>query len=573
MMACIRAADFQLFKYVVELLLGAFDYLNHDEDDLACSARDALAKDFNVGGLYADVHTELDLLGSALVEINAHSSFDQIRGVAALSRLFGIFQLLSRNEPDSDSDNEFNPETPVETIQIFVDKLKAWKQGTAEAKTGRWVAHRLRLAAARRKLLKSLLASIKECLSIFETASLASLDDEFIQEYEKSDPKNNIDKHWERRLQTTIFTNAKDFHLKLRSTWSCACSSDRIHHNSFFSFYPSGLVPNCTTGTMYFPTTGDDLHGWKHTSYEYRRRQASVRILEHAASHVKHEECDEIKPEQFCSALKGASCDDSVRIESGSVVRRKRNLSEQVERVQVAKNLPLSPCSELPPGHPVYTLEFKFRLMLILYLAYAFMHLSGGCWWPYTLNSTVMLPDRIKRNTQPMVFFDASLLREEDRQPYGFKIAPKSRALHGSSFAKLLVGLWLGEPIAAGDLMTTVLSYEHTMFFSEMLVVVETCTSLGSTFPEEGPSEEMQNRFFEGAIRPIQRAVWLAFKTTALAIFAMPPAAPSYEEYKSERPARQQACETVATSSAHSTAPEYCLRDGKDQAERLNDER
>jgi hypothetical protein len=564
-MASIGETHLALFPDFLALLTGAFEFLRHDLDVIARRGRRHLrSSNGDIVGVFNDIYLDLNELINDLEEIDVHSSFDQVRGPGVLSGLFGAFQELYHGpSAGSEPKYESKKETAIETVRAFIDDLKDPSPKSA-AIDGKSASVDIILWKDRPKSAMALLASIRECRSVFQT--LTDPAPEVIEGAKKVE-------EWERRLDTDVFTNAKEFHRKLRSTWTCACFNDQVHQNSFFSFHLSEQDSNCTMGTMYFATRENNRHGWKHTSYEYRRQQATVRMVDFAEGHVEQGGYEEVQPEVLCSALNSATVDDSVRIVNGANVRRKRKPDEQARTAQITKDLPLLPCSELPSTHPIFKSSFKFRMALGMYLSYAFMHLSGSCWWPHTLPSTVMIPYWTQEDTRPMVFFNASLSREAGRQSYSGKAEDQSEAFDGVSFARFLIQLWTGKPIVEGDIETILRQHKNEPFHKHMAPATRTCVALESASDGKRTNRANQNKFFTDVIVPIQRALWFSYDITAPQIFALPPADINSEDDTLEKCEPQQQLRIVSTTSHMALAAEYRLREGEDESQKLSNKR
>lgn len=474
---------------------------------------------------------------------------------------------------ESDSDDENKSHLGFASIRRLLCDFKTPISGVTTEEKLNWLCDEANLTKTGSKQRSSLLISIKSCCTSLRTLNTRGTLATMLDNSEQEKLTNKI---WD----THLFRDAERFHDTLSKTWDCTCFEDQKHLDAVFSFHsPPASEDLSTAGTIYFRTEQGGAVGWRRAQFEYQRRSPLQTDLENHKSNWQTQDC-EMMTEGLCAALESVSEGDCVRITCGTRVSRSRARAKMAMRALIAE-APLTSCFELRPDHPVYKLSPKRRMMLALYLAYAYLHLSGGCWWPYTARSCVKLPNLIDPAAPPSAFFAAALLSEREAlvSVAKFEIVEHLNRDMPSlvAFGRLLLQLFLGRAIIWDLVPEELENCAEYAFAAEVTSAVKACLRPSELRAPEEPgtireSERLRNSFIKSVVVPIQYVVQVGFKVQAQDIFpipmamkrAPPPAPRSTREVKSI---------LVMPGCAKVIDKGFCLHDGQDEPEKLDDQR
>jgi hypothetical protein len=279
--------------------------------------------------------------------------------------------------------------------------------------------------------------------------------------------------------------------------------------------------------------------------------------------------------EPFCAVLDRVGAGDFVRIASGSKAWHHKS-TRQAEETRIAKDLPLMSCFELPDEHFVYKMLPKYRIMLALYLAYAYLHLGGGCWWPYNIRSSVMLPQKSDLDALPPAFFAATLLKGSDKRTpetvFG-RMEKKANSAMPSLVAlgRLILELNIGRKVIWDEVDAALAECHGHPFAPEMMQAIEAClkwTKTNSTIREH---EETRSNFIKEVIVNLQSVLHYVYHSTVQELFTVSPATRMPEVILPRRV--KQSEHLIKAPSAPSSPSRLCLHDGRDYSEKLDDDR
>jgi hypothetical protein len=571
--------EFALFRNVIDLLQEAAVYLIIDEGATAQRARQRLeAKDDTelYGAFFATIHSDSDTLRAILPNIEEESTWNSEGVLSAVRGLLHVVQeqFVNRSGESSSDDESDEPEAPFMSLQRLTDQYNKLALGATTVEKASWLVIELNITKTKSKQRRPLLSAMKTCL--VEIQALVkpqkSAKELFLDQVQTS----------ERLLETPLFANVEEFHQTLAKTWICECYTDRMHQDAVFSFYAPPASDNCyAMGTMYFRTQDDEADGWKHTSFEYQKQRDSYQTSLASKGHARGARGDMPPSELFCSALHRVATGDLIRVASGSNAWH-LEATEQLRQASALKNsplpsLPLSPCFELAPNHPVYTLSKKKRLMLALYLAYAYLHLSGGCWWPYTNRSSVMLPNDFDVNKPPPAFFSAAFLQRDDKHTPEIRLNYVEQLINHDmpslvAFGRLLLELWVGHQVIWDNVPAALHSCEDDLLGRPWTWAINACLQKPSSNSDKistiREDQRARNAFIREVLLPLQYVVCTGFHVAAEDVFPAPPVArPRKVRRIILRPPPMRPAEP------QSTAIEYCLHDGDNEYERVEDSR
>jgi hypothetical protein len=334
-------------------------------------------------------------------------------------------------------------------------------------------------------------------------------------------------------------------------------------------------------GTMYFRTKAEETDGWKQTSFEYQKQRDSDETVRAIKDDARHARCEMPPSELFCSALDRVATGDLIQITSGSNAWHLESTTQlrQTSPMTISPlpSLPLSPCFGLSPNHPVYALHQKQRLMLALYLAYAFLHLGGGCWWPYTIRSSVMLPNVFDVSKPPPVFFSASFLKGDEKHTPEIRLNYVEQHINHDmpslvAFGRLLLELWVGHQVIWDNVPTELGRCENELLGRPWTWAIDAClqprTSNSNTRWTIRENERTRNAFVREVLFPLQYVVCTGFHVAAEDVFPAPPVARLRKVMRIN--SRQP---SLPPAEPQFTATEYCLHDGDNEYERVDDSR
>jgi hypothetical protein len=577
-----RRNELELLSNVVDLLREACHFLNDDQDALARKTkRRLMTKSRDNAVFFENLMADLDALSLILAIITARSAWDNRLGLSELRDILDVIEqhFLRASNPPSPMDSlEFK--SPFEPLEHLVDEFNDPIDELSMSQRGIDLFSRLNLSHTNSVNQELLLAAVQTCRTIFKPLSEPFLD-EFspLRVTHAAVDDKNVDGE---RIEL-FFLQAEAFHRTLASTWHCGCfDDDRMHQDAIFSFcMHSDSDSSGSNGTMYFRTEENATYGWKHTSFSHQRQLAPVKVVRVEETHVKHLERDGSRSERLCSALDYACAGDLIRITSGSEVWRCKGLG-QVQETKIVEELPLSPCLQLRDDHPVFRLDERDRMMLAVYLAYAYLHLGGGDWWPHTTYSSVMIPNKIEADSPPLVFFAASLL--QDLEDYERHIAEPQPNIMDQMFgpalptlvalARLFYGLYIGRPVTWDAMILEMHLRRGESFATNFREVLAGCMELSKKTDESlSVRENVSKRklYVKSVIIPLEGIVQSAFQITSRDIFAARKAAKRPRTSKPKRIKRTQA--PAATPVVQPTESGFCLHDGQHDFESLDDNR
>jgi hypothetical protein len=220
-------------------------------------------------------------------------------------------------------------------------------------------------------------------------------------------------------------------------------------------------------------------------------------------------------------------------------------------------------------------------MMLALYLAHAYLHLGGGSWWPYTVRSSVLLPNNFDEDAPPLAFFSATILQSHDKctPETEFEIVEQLNRDMPSlvAYGKLLLELWVGHKVIWEGVKVELSRLAGEAFGLELTGAIKAC--LKPTPWTDEPltirqNERTREAFISEVILPVQHVLLTGYKITAQDIFSAPPmrkASVVIPKVIHKRIKQRQ--QSIPAPEHYLITADYCLHDGDDHFERLEDNR
>lgn len=367
---------------------------------------------------------------------------------------------------------------------------------------------------------------------------------------------------------------------KLHNTlehWECGCFDVQSHRNAQFAF---DLGPperhQSLTGTMYYPTMDQDTKKcvWKSAPLKYDPT-VGARSPAYTTTSVAHDE-----PVNALSPL----CDllDEIAIQGTGLVSLKASRPQLLHEATdpavpfdtaLKGDGALVDCYNVPQPQNLLRMGGKTRMSLALVLAYAYLHLGGGSWWPYDRKPHLHSPRDVREDIPPsrLVYFSPNFsprnTKERSRENAGGVLKSFNADMPSlPALGKLLLELFLGRSVSWDDMDREVERAEDEMLGTEMLQAVTACTAMGhdKTFKDGGTIrgvERLRQHFVKAVLLPIQYVLRVGYHIGPQDIFRAPARSGAIE--LSERPMKRlKPHSPLRMKGPESVQEGFCLHDG-----------
>lgn len=522
---------------------GAGLYLS--DDPRAERARLRLAKaGSRSAAFYAQLSEDLHQLDEVIECIPDTWPGDGGKGDDAVSLLLTLLRdqyLRKEGRPESDRYQEL--------MSLYRDSMDP-KHNASQDRLS-WFVLNMKLDETSKSMRKQLLPAIRSCLE-----ELLAYGNSTNGPQAESTADIQIPS---KPLHHTVFDMALSLHKAIdQGLCQCHFEHDVSPCYAWFSFEgPRSDEQESLSGTICIRTLASET--WKTARYLYHSLDS------------KHDDKAStqgvaVNLNDFCHAVQTIASGGKIE----STTLHEPSDTSTIVLSTSTQDVSLTPCFELRDNHGILKMSQPRRLMLALYLSYAYLHLGGGEWWPYHQRSSVMLPSSPESNGHiPLPLFRAPLnaraqVEAEDDKFDEFIILLNDEMPSLVAFAKLLLELFLGYSIPkVGDIKEQLDHCADQALGTYMNKAVRTCLMMNAS--ERGhyarggtihDSERLRMRFTNEVILPIQWILETAYEINTQDILRPPPVIPETVQAPVS-PVRPNGIETVRQG--------YCLDDGEQQ--------
>jgi hypothetical protein len=230
-------------------------------------------------------------------------------------------------------------------------------------------------------------------------------------------------------------------------------------------------------------------------------------------------------------------------------------------------------------------MKLKYRIILSLHLAYAYLHLGGGSWWPYEKQPCLHWTDEPSSDmpSSNLFYFSPTFSRlrppEESRGDAGSVSKAFNSAMPSlPAFGKLLLELFIGRLVSWESLDKDIVSATDEPFATEMLRAITACLATGNDKTlKDGEKtikddERLRAHFVKEVVLQIQWVLqvgyhlkvrdvfWTSEKVQIVELAQSPQ--PALKRLRSPNPMRREGPEPVPDG--------FCLHDGGDMEKLSN---
>lgn len=368
----------------------------------------------------------------------------------------------------------------------------------------------------------------------------------------------------------------------------CQCFGHTSHRNAKFSFdITSVAAPGSVVGVIRCPTDDPQSSSWKHAHLHFQEQNGSPTAEQGRGDALKsyHQISRRAGPALKRSEQRSSSsalCEVLTASRNGDLVR----LGTSKPKLQNARDGPytlsksgpavngdsaLADCYDLPPNHALLRMKPKYRLILSLQLAYAYLHLGGGSWWPYDKKPCLHWIEKSSYeipNSNDFFFtptFSPRRQQDQTREDSSRMLKACNAAMPClPAFGKLLLELFVGKKVTWESLDSDIESARDDACAEEILLAVNTCLAFGDdkTLAEGGTIRDekpLRDHFLKEVVLRLQYVLRFAYKVNVHDIFR--PSNTGYVVELHQGPGPQG---FLSSESESPTPPRegFCLHDG-----------
>lgn len=446
-----------------------------------------------------------------------------------------------------------------------------------------WFLQMTRFGKPRGKMRAMLLQAVKECNAALKPMSSPQLVDVSYQSNRSGDFE------WAEVGQAFRFVE------RLHSTlehWDCHCFAGMSHRNAKFAFdfAPAGKGGSLA-GMMFYPWLDPEgsTKVWKHAHLEFQEDGHSPTLRPPAYRGTFANDFGGSRLSALCDLLDdiAISGDGAVKLVAGNPTLCDVPTHATVLHGLLSNgNNCLVDCYNLPGPQRLFSMSAKHRMSVALVLAYAYLHLGGGSWWPYDKKPILHSPDIACEDMPPsrLIFFSPNFSRQSNSQqsaseeelPHVLKMFNADMPSL-PAFGKLLLELFVGQSITWEGLNRSLDRARDMPLATEILEAVSTCLATGTdkTFKCGATIRNDTNlraHFVKCVVMPIQYVLRVGYHVKPQDIFKTSSSSgvveittPLPRRLKSRSPAPIDVPETIGDS--------FCLHDGQEELEELSKSR
>lgn len=571
-----------LLQDVLELFSDGATYFMRNTAR-AKAARNKLRRTKGVddSGFFAELSEDLERLSTLLVDVPVTWTDGQGTGQEAIVLLLDVVNkdYVAEDEADDEvdgADTGQNVPHPYATIKRILHVYQTTDHGAQEDEEDSdedeeegmdeahkreehkiaWLCQNIKFERTTKKTRKALLKGIDKCYDALQSASTSTGAADIT--WRDIDPSVTL---W----STPLFDNAELFHKALSKQWKCVCYDNHLHQRANFSFdnLPS-TAEGHSQGSMLFPTEDKGVSTWRFARFAFQPGQAAHGQQSQRANGRGH----------FCDMLH--ACDErcQLNITSNNAEIDNRPAEDGViDKALIdtcaSNKHPFTAFLNLGEKHAVYGLSEKRRMMLALYLVYAYLHLGGGCWWPYDRNTSVVIVNHISDDEPVMPFFAATFVKDDKRTEFDMfcKLNPAMPSL--VALGRMLLSLHLGHYVYMEQIEAELDQYSGKAFAIQIAKAVRACLpSRELQVLKEPPTirnnDKLRAKFISEVILPIQFILHYGHGVQAREIFE--PRLPTVS-MEQELPKKLRDVAPVVRQGAEEVKDGFCLHDEIGQQE------
>lgn len=459
-------------------------------------------------------------------------------------------------------------------LQAFVAKFKiefgTEPENAENTERIEWLLEVTRFGCPKGKSRDLLLQSVKDCNDVLKPMSSKSVDISY-------QANRSADLEWAEVGEAFRFVER--LHDTLEH-WDCDCFTAMSHRHAKFAFDlgPAGRHGS-VAGTMFYPSLDpiNNTRIWRRAHLEFQDDIVSptLRSPTHRKAFTDGERASKLS--DLCGLLE----DIAVRGEGAfKLTAGEPRLCDIPTHANVFQDLSATSdssfvdCYNLPQPQRLLKMSSKRRISVALVLAYAYLHLGGGSWWPYTKKPNLHSQDIDSEGIPPsrLVLFSPDFSRQKEELPYVLT-AFNADMPSLPAFGKLLLELFVGQSVNWDELNSKMETAKEKMLATEMLQAVSTCLATGTdkTFKGGGTireDERLRTHFVNGVVIPIQYVLRVGYKLKPQDIFKTVSTS-GVVEIK-ERPARRLPIRRYR-DGPETIGDGFCLHDGQEGLEKAFD--
>ena len=371
--------------------------------------------------------------------------------------------------------------------------------------------------------------------------------------------------------------------------WDCNCFAGMSHRNAKFAFdLGSPVHHGSVAGTIFYPWLDPQSNksSWRpaHLEFQEDGHSPTLRLPTQRGAFATDDRSSKLS--DLCDLL------DDIAIRGEGAVKLaagKPRLCDVPMHTTAFQDLltngdsSLVDCYNLPQPQRLLKMSSKHRMSVALVLAYAYLYLGGGSWWPYHKKPNLHSPDIASEDIPPsrLVFFSPNFSKQPAGQlPASDEELPYVLTAFNAdmpslpAFGKLLLELFLGQSVGWDELNTRLERAREEPLATEILQAVSTCLATGAdkTFKGGGTirdDERLRTHFVKGVMMPIQYVLRVGYHLKPQDIFKTPSTS-GVVEIKELPPRRLRPHSPMRVDGPETIGDGFCLHDGQDGLEELS---
>lgn len=431
-----------------------------------------------------------------------------------------------------------------------------------------WFLQVTRFGNPKGKSRSLLLQALKQCNAVLRPASHPNFVDISYQANRSAE------------LEWAEVGEAFKFVERLHDTlehWYCGCFDGMSHRHAKFAFdlSPTGRHRS-VVGTMFYQTLDqkNSARVWRRAQLEFQDDADSPTLRSTSYKTVFNNGERTSRLSNLCGLLEDIAIRGEGAFKLTAGQPKLCNVSSHAtffQDLSATNDSSFVDCYNLPQPQTLLNMSKKRRLSVALVLAYAYLHLGGGSWWPYTKKPNLHSHDNVGENMPPsrLVLFTPNFSRQDEDVPHVLK-AFNAEMPSLPAFGKLLLELFVGRSVNWDELNDRMENARDKSLATEMLQAVSTCLAIGAdkTFKSGGTirsDERLRAHFVNGVVIPIQYVLSKGYHLKPQDIFKA--ASTSGVVEIKERPTRRL---PVRIDGPETISDGFCLHDGQDGLEEVS---
>jgi hypothetical protein len=448
-------------------------------------------------------------------------------------------------------------------LQAFVTKFDmefgSEPEDAENAERIEWLLEVTRFGSPKGKSRDLLLKAVRDCNDVLRPMSSRSVDISY-------QANRSADLEWAEVGEAFRFVER--LHDTLEH-WNCDCFAGMSHRHAKFAFDlgPVGRHGS-VAGTMFYPSLDKNTRIWRRAHLEFQDDSGSptLRSPTYRTAFTPGERASKLS--DLCGLLEHIAVrgEGAFKLTAGAP-----KLCDVPTHASVFQDLSATSdssfvdCYNLPQPQRLLKMSSKRRMSVALVLAYAYLHLGGGSWWPYMEKPNLHSQDIDGEGLPPsrLVLFSPNFSRQNEELPYVLT-AFNADMPSLPAFGKLLLELFVGQSVNWDELNSKMERAKEEMLATEILQAVSTCLATGTdkTFKGGGTvreDERLRTHFVNGVVIPIRYVLRVGYQLKPQDIFKTISTS-GVVEIK-ERPARRL---PIRIDGPETIGDGFCLHDGQE---------